>query len=110
MAADQKTLYAQVGKNVRRVREKRGLTQGALASLVGLTRTSVTNIERGKQKLLLHTLVDLAHVLDVSPAELLGEVSGTGEEANGWQDLLKDRPRIEQQWIKSAIDTSRKGQ
>jgi transcriptional regulator with XRE-family HTH domain len=107
---DQTMLYALVGRRVREAREKQGLTQKALASLLSLTRTSVTNIERGKQKLLLHTLVELAQALHIPPVELLGEFAGIqGNEVKEWQELLKDRPRIEQEWIKSALGSRRKG-
>ena len=47
------------------------VTQEGLAKLVGLTRTSLTNIEKGRQKILLHTFADLAAALRVAPAELL---------------------------------------
>ena len=52
--------YKAVGQLVRAARDKAGLTQNALASRLGLTRTSVTNIEKGRQKVLLHTFCDLA--------------------------------------------------
>jgi transcriptional regulator with XRE-family HTH domain len=100
---DQTTLYALVGKRVRQAREKRGLTQKSLASLLSLTRTSVTNIERGKQKVLVHTLVELAQALHIPLVELLGEFAVVqGSEMPEWDELLKDRPRIEQEWIKAA--------
>lgn len=64
-------LYAGLGAMVRVRREREGLTQGQLADRIGMTRTSVTNIESGRQKVQLHTLYDIAAALDVSPAELL---------------------------------------
>ena len=42
--------YAEVGRRVRMAREAAGLTQDALADQVELSRTSVTNIEKGRQK------------------------------------------------------------
>lgn len=38
---------------------------------VGLSRTSITNIERGRQKVLLHTLSEIAVVLDVAIHDLI---------------------------------------
>ena len=52
--------YVAVGGLIREARESRGVTQEALASLVLLSRTSLTNIERGRQKVRLHTLCRLA--------------------------------------------------
>ena len=59
--------------------------------------------------MLLHTLVELAQALHVPPVELLGEFAEIQvNEVQEWDELLKDRPRIEQEWIKSALDNRRK--
>lgn len=68
-------VYAPLGKRVRLLRERASLTQDELARGVGLTRTSVTNIEGGRQKVLLHTLYDIAEALGVPPEALLPTVS-----------------------------------
>jgi transcriptional regulator with XRE-family HTH domain len=98
--------YADVGRRIRKAREAFGMTQEGLASLVSLTRTSVTNIEKGRQKILLHTIVDIATALRVAPADLLPE--GKSEPENELDDLLKGRPRKERDWIKSTINAARK--
>lgn len=63
--------YKGVGERVRSARLDQKVTQEALAKLVGLTRTSLTNIEKGRQKILLHTFADLAAALRVPETELL---------------------------------------
>lgn len=68
---DQGTFYAEVGRRVRLARERLGLTQDSLATQVTLSRTSVTNIEKGRQKVLAHTICSLADALKIPPAELL---------------------------------------
>jgi transcriptional regulator with XRE-family HTH domain len=98
---DQQAFYAEVGRRIRQTREERGLTQEALAELVSLTRTSITNIEKGRQKILAHTLVDLATALRVAPATLLPESNTTAD--SELDELLKERSRAEQDWIKAAI-------
>ena len=60
-----------LGAMVRARREQEGMTQSQLAGRVGMTRTSITNIEKGRQKVQLDTLYDIAAALDTSPAELL---------------------------------------
>jgi transcriptional regulator with XRE-family HTH domain len=102
-------LYARLGKRIRETREHRGLTQKALASLVHLTRTSITNIERGKQKLLVHTLADVARVLGVAPGELLAGDDVKIGNATELEALIKGRPRIERDWIKASVDAAAKG-
>lgn len=63
--------YGEIGECVRALRVRRGLTQAELAGHIGLTRTSITNIEQGKQKLLAHTLLDLAIALEVGLLDLV---------------------------------------
>jgi transcriptional regulator with XRE-family HTH domain len=70
---DQVAFYAEVGRRVRLARERAGLTQDVLAGRVALSRTSVTNIEKGRQKVLLHTLCNLADALGVTPEVLMPE-------------------------------------
>jgi len=47
------------------------MSQEAFAKAVGLSRTSITNIERGRQPVSLHTLYFMADILGVGPADLL---------------------------------------
>lgn len=64
-------VYTTVGERIALARRQRGLTQEALANEIDLTRASVTNIELGRQKLQLHTLLEIARVLEVEPVCLL---------------------------------------
>ena len=73
---DEQRLYAALGLRLKRLREaERGplgkLTQSALANEVGLERTSITNIERGNQKVPLHVLYRICEVLQVPITDLL---------------------------------------
>jgi DNA-binding XRE family transcriptional regulator len=70
---DQVAFYVEVGRRVRLARERAGMTQDALAGRVSLSRTSVTNIEKGRQKILLHTLWNMADALGVTPEVLMPE-------------------------------------
>lgn len=64
-------LYSLVGQRVRKRRQDLATTQAELAQRIGVTRTSVTNLERGRQQMPLHQLLAIAHVLDVELADLL---------------------------------------
>lgn len=66
-------IYKWIGARIRVAREQAGLTQADLAKALGQYRTSITNIEAGKQRLLVHRLADLARVLDIDMAALLGQ-------------------------------------
>ena len=52
------------------------MTQEKLGRMVGLSRTSITNIEKGRQHIALHQLFDLANALNVQPHVLLPEPKG----------------------------------
>lgn len=54
-----------IGPNVRRYREKAGLTQNELAELVGVTPASISKVECGKKAVKLKTLYDIAEALHV---------------------------------------------
>ena len=95
-------LYKFVGKRIRAVRETRKVSQERLAKLIGLTRTSITNIESGNQKLLLHTLVEIAKQLHVSAMDLLPNETNEVKLPPGVP------PSIER-WIGSVVKTQSKG-
>lgn len=69
-----KSLYADFGARVRRLRTEAGLNQQTVGEMVGLSRTSITNIERGRQPASLHLLVLLAKALKVPVTALLPAV------------------------------------
>lgn len=61
------------GDAVRVARDRKGLTQDELAQAVGLTRTSITNIEAGRQRPLLTQAHTLAKVLGASLDSLMAQ-------------------------------------
>lgn len=64
-------LYRIVGERLRERREEMELKQSDVAAEVGLRRTSITNIEAGKQKPPLHVLYGLCLALDIELSQLL---------------------------------------
>jgi transcriptional regulator with XRE-family HTH domain len=73
-------LYQEFGRLLRKSRKEAKLTQGAVAERVGLSRTSITNIEKGRQHVLLHQLFLLASAVGVEPTELLPHGSAALDE------------------------------
>lgn len=67
-------LMHQIGANIRAVRKAMGMLQSDLAEMVNLSRTSVTNIEKGRQEISITRLTDIATALNVSAAALLQSV------------------------------------
>lgn len=67
----QSQFYSRLAQEIRARRKSLGKTQEELAEALGLKRTSVVNVEAGRQKLLLHHLFDLSAFLRTDPASLL---------------------------------------
>lgn len=65
--------YRAFGTKLRNARKAAGLTQETLADRVKLSRTSITNIELGKQHIPLHMLEAFASAVGVQPCALLPE-------------------------------------
>lgn len=104
---DLENFYAGLGQRIREERIRHGLTQKDLADKVDLTRTSVTNIELGRQKLLVHTLIEIAEALDLDPGTLLPQESsqeGHDLEEENLENALQKRPADERKWIQSALE------
>lgn len=63
--------YRQFGLRVEQLRNALGWTQADLAKKVDLERTSVTNIEIGRQRVNLHTVEKFAAAFGTSPKHLM---------------------------------------
>ena len=71
MVKQEKWLSIAVGKILADRRQELGLTQKSVAAKLRIQRTSLSNIESGKQVLLLDVFYNLCGILNVSPAEVL---------------------------------------
>lgn len=71
MLVDEKALYIEIGKRIRAARTSAEMTQDELAEAVGMSRTSIVNIEHGRQRLLIHSLVHIANATGVPPQQLI---------------------------------------
>ena len=70
---DHQEFYREIGERIRIKRKERGISQEGLAKAVGLKRPSLSNIEKGRQNILLHTFCDIAETLHCNANSLLPE-------------------------------------
>jgi transcriptional regulator with XRE-family HTH domain len=87
-------IYKAIGMRIARLRESRDLTQEELGKKLelpprGLTRAAISNIESGRQRLLVHTLFAIARALQVEPQDLL-----PSQEAPSTEKLEKELARL----------------
>ena len=94
-----------VGRRIKMAREEKNLTQEDLASLVNISSTHISVIERGLKVVKLDTFVAIANALEVSADTLLIDVvehSVTGV-ANELSDTILKLPKKEQKRVINVI-------
>lgn len=64
-------IYYEVAERLRAARERTGLTQHELGLATGLGQATVSNLEQGKRKIMVHEAVKLANVLGIDLRDLL---------------------------------------
>jgi transcriptional regulator with XRE-family HTH domain len=65
------SINIRVGKNIRKARENRGLSQEALSDLAGVHRTYIGMVERAERNITLVSLEKISKALKVSMKDLL---------------------------------------
>lgn len=60
-----------LGKNLKRIRTKKGITQGDIVRALGMPKSFVSSIENGKTNPTLSTITKLAKAIGVSVGELM---------------------------------------
>lgn len=60
-----------VGENVRRIRQKKGLTQEEFADISGFSQQYLSGLERGRRNPTVVTLYELASALGVNHLDLM---------------------------------------
>ena len=62
---------SKLGKNLKRIRTAKGITQGDIVRKLGLGRGFISNIENGKANPTLSTITKIAKAIGVSVGELM---------------------------------------
>lgn len=69
-----------VGKTIRNLRNKKGVSQDVLSGLAGIARTHLTMIENGTKQANFETLWKIANALDIRPSELVAMIEAEIEQ------------------------------
>jgi transcriptional regulator with XRE-family HTH domain len=107
--AKEKDFYLELGRRIRKARKNLHLTQQELADFLDLNRTSITNIEKGKQKLLAYMLVEFATKLKVTVNELLPENNIKPKEIRIDSLPKNDDSPGNLEFFESVLDQARRG-
>jgi transcriptional regulator with XRE-family HTH domain len=115
--ADDHFSVAELGRRLRRERERRGVSLDALASTSGVSRSMISDVERGRKTPTVLVLARLATALGTTAARLLDErvpdrvivlrhsAQPVLREADGWERriLSPTLPDVEFEFIRTVV-------
>lgn len=102
VASPQGPFYRELGKKLSQLRREAKITQAALAQAVGLSRTSIVNIEKGRQPVAIDLAVRMATSLGKSLVDLIPEVDPTPTIRDIASELKKISPGA-RPWVERVI-------
>ncbi|PYI50008.1 hypothetical protein DLM86_31190 [Paenibacillus flagellatus] len=102
-------LYAIIGQRIRINRERFNMTQEEMGEKVGLTRSSIANIELGRQKIQLDTLYLVALALKLEVYELLPSVIELENGENDNIQFLLEQDKFTEEQLSWISDVIKKG-
>jgi transcriptional regulator with XRE-family HTH domain len=105
---DEKAFYGAVGVQIEKYRTGKSLTQAQLGSYLRppLTRAAISNMEKGRQRILAHTLCHIADILGVEVADLVPPRNDKPVAADVQRTLERKFPKAAAE-IAKAIERSR---
>lgn len=114
---DEEAIYRAFGQAVAERRNAIDKTQERVARDVGLSRASLANIERGKQRVFLHQILALANALELSsaheivPARVVSTRSGAKADVtmSGAKNLSRNQKMIVNNIVNAVTAMSPKG-
>ncbi|WBB84709.1 helix-turn-helix domain-containing protein [Micromonospora sp. WMMC264] len=93
--------YRELGDTLSRIRRAAGLTQREVADRAGVGRPTLANIEKGRQRVLYHQLLDIADALGTDPRELLPPPAATSPALDRLDDLQSPADVID--WVRRGL-------
>jgi transcriptional regulator with XRE-family HTH domain len=106
VATPQGAFYEQLGQRLATARRTQRLTQERLGDSVDLSRTSITNIEKGRQIVPAHLLAKFAQTLNVSILELLPPIEAVRPSHRVERELDALEP-YKRDWAKKILALGR---
>ena len=110
MSPEEKDFHRQLGERIATVRGERGLTQVQLADHLGVSQQQVLSFEKGRRRVPVSLLPQLAETLGVSIEHLLGQEAqpakrGPTPKLQQQLERLNELPRSKQRFVSEMLDT-----
>jgi len=102
MTDKDRQFYQVFGENLARARKHNSLKQEAVAASVGLSRTSITNIESGRQPVQLHLAIEFARLYNTPLMLLLPNP----QDLRTVETVLPQLDATKRSWVERVINSS----
>lgn len=109
VATAQEPFYAELGKRLRRARKMAGCSQARLANYVGMSRSSIANIESGRQPIYVRALVQIARQLETSVESLIPSQKRGGEIDSRTTHKMNQLPETQRHFVNLILQMSTAG-
>lgn len=105
-SADITRLYEQIGNLIKEGRKKKKppVSQEQLGKMVGMSRTSIVNIETGRHKIQIHTLYSIANELQIDILELLPNIHLETKRKEQYSSPVSDKSRKKLEKVISNLE------
>src|SRR5262245_12224930 len=97
--------YVDAGRRIRDARSAANVTQAQLGAAASMTRSSIANLEAGRQRIAIHTLVLIAATLGTDLSELISPslVLGGPTVLTGLSEKLAGESSTTREFVQGAI-------
>ncbi|TDO83742.1 DNA-binding XRE family transcriptional regulator [Flavobacterium chryseum] len=85
---EQQLFYIKLGSKIKDERLKAEIKQEAFASFLNLSRASIVNIEKGRQRPPIHLLWSIAKILNIEVMELLPQFNASDVSLSEWKKKI----------------------
>jgi transcriptional regulator with XRE-family HTH domain len=111
MTDDEKDFFVKLGQRIADLRKKHALTQAHLADRLGVSQQTINSFERGRRRVPVSLLPELAQLLDVSIEELIvgDKTKSTGKRGPASKidrqvEEIRRLPRAKQRFVIDMLD------
>ena len=99
--------YKAIGQRIKIARIKKGVTQETVADLIDITPAHMSNVETGKTKVSLPTLIAIANALSVSVDTLLCDITSKIVFEKEAKDILSDCDEYEVRFLVDLMKSAK---
>ncbi|GAA2571903.1 helix-turn-helix domain-containing protein [Pseudonocardia hydrocarbonoxydans] len=101
--------YSAVGRRVKVARTSANMTQLELSKQTGLTRSSIANLEAGRQRVQIHVLALIAGCLSIDPSDLIADTFAVSRQGlpSPVNDDLERYSTTARSFVEAGLRTSR---